>query len=474
MFITNLDFLNTPAQLYFFEKKTNKTLLGGILFIIYFLLMITIVTFYVINYYLNDKYEVRHSRYKYYNNQSDFYNQEKDEYNYFNFSFDFFRVTQSFGVKILDDNFFLMNSDFERMERNEFNISKLEDAFFFIVYACMGNCTLDEDDLAYYLEINYNGYKMDHQNAKTPLDTHDPNNIFSKSIYFSYDTISLYSINVEVIKYKEEKSILSLFGNWMDTKKEFGCIDIESIDKREAKEIANIDIGDPGSKFIYKLLAVIGFNNDSHEIDEYIRIKRSILDVLASIGSLFSTFLTFFSFLFRFYSEKNNNYTVIKKLLSNPKIYPNSKINISKAKTIKFENISRKNKSYLNLDKKSIDTSKSVPFKSENDNIINKKIVKNNENQKKQNEEKENIIYLHKISFIDFLLDNFKFKNNKKKKNHIIINTCDKIISTYISIETILYNQVIFENLLKDYQWNNPALKKISYNFLFRKLKSLT
>ena len=50
MFITNLDFLNSPVQLYFFEKKTNKTLLGGILFIIYFLLMITIVTFYVINY----------------------------------------------------------------------------------------------------------------------------------------------------------------------------------------------------------------------------------------------------------------------------------------------------------------------------------------------------------------------------------------------------------------------------------------
>ena len=474
MFITNLDFLNSPVQLYFFEKKTNKTLLGGILFVIYFLLMITIVTFYVINYYLNDKYEVRHSRYKYYNNQSDFYNQEKDEYNYFNFSFDFFRVTRNFDEEILDDNFFLMNSDFEELERNEFNVSKLDESHFFIVYACVGNCTLDEDDIAYYLEINYNGYKMDHQNAKTPLDTHDPNNIFSQHIYFSYETVNIYSINVEVIKYKEEKSILSLFGNWMDTKKEFGCIDIESIDKREAKEIANIDIGDPGSKFIYKVLGIIGFNNDSHEIDEYIRIKRSILDVLASIGSLFSTFLTFFSFLFRFYSEKNNNYTVIKKLLSNPKIYPNSKINISKAKTIKFENISRKNKSYLNLDKKSIDTSKSVPFKSENDNIINKKIDKNNENQKKQNEEKEAIICLHKISFIDFLLDNFKFKNNKKKKNHIIINTCDKIISTYISIETILYNQVIFENLLNDYQWNNPALKKISYNFLFRKLKSLT
>ena len=43
MFIKNLDFLNSPPQLYFLEKNTNKTLFGGILFIIYFLLMLIIL-----------------------------------------------------------------------------------------------------------------------------------------------------------------------------------------------------------------------------------------------------------------------------------------------------------------------------------------------------------------------------------------------------------------------------------------------
>ena len=108
----------------------------------------------------------------------------------------------------------------------------------------------------------------------------------------------------------------------------------------------------------------------------------------------------------------------------------------------------------------------------ENDNIINnKKITKNNEEQK---EEKDDIIYLKKLSLIDFLLDNFKCRNNKKKKKHIIIDVCNKIMYKYTSVETILYNQILFENLLKDYEWSEPSIKKISYNFLIRKLKLIT
>ena len=476
MFIKNFDFLNSPIQLFFFEKKTNKTLLGGILFIIYILSMLTIVIFYVINYCLNDKYEVRYSRYKYYS-RSDIYNQNNEKDNFFNFSYNFYKFTTEYEQEELDHNFFLMNSEFEPMNRNEFNISKIEETAFYITYLCIGNCSFDSDeDIVYYMDINYTGYKIDHQNEKTPLDTHDSNNTFTKTLFFTSDKTNIYTIDFEVIKYKEEKGLLGLFDNWMNKKNEFSCIDIGSIDKTEAKNFLYLEFGESDMKFIFQILAVIVFSNDKHEIEEYIRKKMSILDIFANIGSLFSTFLTIFSFLFKFYSEKNNNYTIIKELLSSPKINSNSKINISKAKTIKLENISKKNKNYLNFDKKSIDTSKSVPFKMENDNIINNnnKINTNNENIIKQKEENDNIIILDKICFIDFLLDNFNCKKIKKKKSHIIIDICDKIIAKYISIETILYNQIILENLLKDYQWNDPSIKKISDNFLFRKLKSIT
>ena len=53
MFLKKFDFLNSLPQLYFLEKKTNKTLFGGILFIIYFLLMLTISIFYILDYCLN-------------------------------------------------------------------------------------------------------------------------------------------------------------------------------------------------------------------------------------------------------------------------------------------------------------------------------------------------------------------------------------------------------------------------------------
>jgi hypothetical protein len=60
-------------------------------------------------------------------------------------------------------------------------------------------------------------------------------------------------------------------------------------------------------------------------------------------------------------------------------------------------------------------------------------------------------------------------------KNKIdIINTCNAIIFKYLSIENILYSQIIFENLLKDYKWNEPNLTRIDSNFSIKKLKLIT
>jgi len=60
-------------------------------------------------------------------------------------------------------------------------------------------------------------------------------------------------------------------------------------------------------------------------------------------------------------------------------------------------------------------------------------------------------------------------------KNKIdIINTCNAIIFKYLSIENILYSQIIFENLLKDYKWNEQYLTRIDSNLLLGKLKSIT
>ena len=43
----------------------------------------------------------------------------------------------------------------------------------------------------------------------------------------------------------------------------------------------------------------------------------------------------------------------------------------------------------------------------------------------------------------------------------------------YLSIDSILYNQIMIENLIKDYNWNNSLLNNINNNELILKLKTL-
>ena len=85
------------------------------------------------------------------------------------------------------------------------------------------------------MEINYNGYKIEHQNENIPLETRNLNFTFNKILFFSLDKTDIFRINFEMIKYKEEKGLLGLFDNWMNKKNEYSCIDIESVEKIETK-----------------------------------------------------------------------------------------------------------------------------------------------------------------------------------------------------------------------------------------------
>ena len=66
MFLSKFDWLSFPPTLYFLQKRTNKNAFGGILFIIYNIIMICITTIYMLNFFINDKYDIRYSLYKNY------------------------------------------------------------------------------------------------------------------------------------------------------------------------------------------------------------------------------------------------------------------------------------------------------------------------------------------------------------------------------------------------------------------------
>ena len=53
-----LDFFNSPPQYSIFKKEKNKTQFGGVLFMIYIIIMLIISLIYILDYAINDKYEI--------------------------------------------------------------------------------------------------------------------------------------------------------------------------------------------------------------------------------------------------------------------------------------------------------------------------------------------------------------------------------------------------------------------------------
>ena len=77
---------------------------------------------------------------------------------------------------------------------------------------------------------------------------------------------------------------------------------------------------------------------------------------------------------------------------------------------------------------------------------------------------------IKKLSFRNFFLNGFYLKCFNRINENKVIDLCNYILSKYISIDLLLYNQIMFENLLKDYTWNNPGLTNINKNKLINRL----
>ena len=477
MFISKLDFLSSPPQMYFLQKRTNQTIFGGILFIIFILITLNIVIVYVLDFYLNDRYDIRYSMYKNFTENYEKYN-EKEELNHIlNFSIDLKKITEDVEVTNLSGQFFILNENFSILERNTVMPGTPSNMSFFVVYLCFGECLIDENDstnFTYIFNFSYSGYKIDHQSDTIPLEKNSDKYPFYKEFYFSFNKSSIYNVHWGIIKYREEKGLLGLFDNLTNKKNIFTSIDMDTIEQINTENALELE-EDPGFLVMkLKILCIINMNNNLNRYVEYTRLKKSLLDVFANIGSLFSTIFTLFNFIFKFYSNNLNNYTIIKEILYRSKTEVlNNDVKIPRSKTIKFDNINRKNKDIIYDDNKSFDTSKSVPFKSKRINISNKiKIKKDkNDNDKKADNINYNFGNLIEINFIHFLLNNVYFKRKNRIKEQKVIDICNKILSKYTSIDIFLYNQIIFENLLKDYKWNDNNLKYIGNNILVKQLK---
>ena len=88
-------------------------------------------------------------------------------------------------------------------------------------------------------------------------------------------------------------------------------------------------------------------------------------------------------------------------------------------------------------------------------------------------EKKEDVDSLPKYHIFSFIANFFYCKCCKKNKIQANITMCNNIIEKYYSLENLIYNQIMIENLLQDYKWNNPDLISFKNNELIYKLKQM-
>ena len=180
------------------------------------------------------------------------------------------------------------------------------------------------------------------------------------------------------------------------------------------------------------------------QYEKYTRKKISFLDILANVSALASSVLNLMSLAYRFLYERNyDNYKIVENILTKK-----MNININNQRIIKEND----EKSKIELKTDLIENNNSE----ENEKIgisINEDIQGEENNQEKGI--KENLDLPAPIFFY-FLFNKLYFKCFGHSSKQALIDSCNDIVTKYITIENILYNQIKLEYLWKDYKWNNP------------------
>ena len=465
-----IDFLNQPPKFSIFNNASNKTFFGGVLFIFDLIAMLAVTFIFFYNHKSLENYEIEYI----YNFESgnSIHLTEKDERfdSKLNFSFDVTNDagqsrTNNFVVRYLE---YSGAEDGPEINRKEKIIKKPSQIRVGIFFKCENKsyCKPDQstrrDDFTthhYNLKISYDEFYMDLQ-GDIPLYKIDYNDYYSP---FLVETPTKTILHWSNIKVTDEIGMWSRFffytlgGNKLDSYTA-GYID--------SSKTFPIEVDNPYK--IYrneKLLGVVEIENNPRTYVEYRRKSKSIWSTIANIASLISTINFCFASFYSFYATKFDNYQIIKYV----------EYKIGKKNNLIKNNINNNNIVLKDINKPN----------NENETDGNKIPLVNTENNDDNNngefqvgtlrEDIEKIVgdnnYDNKINFIDFLLNNIYCKSCKRKKKQDMINICNEIVAKYLSVENIIYNQIMMEKLWKDYKWNDPIHNKIIDNDFTLNLK---
>ena len=454
-----LDIFSDSPKYFIFQKETNKTNFGGVLTLFFSLIMIFISLLYLLDYKDMSNYSIEYSHI--------ITSTLKDNIPIMN-SIPENNPNLTFKIELLDsndnplsENFILYDSYTYEMLDREKNYTiidrRISDFSIVIFYNC-GNeskCSLREEDKSYNgyrLKISYETPKIDLQNEPTPFREDSIINVIQTSFYYNY----IYSkyFDWEVIKYKEQNTLFNRFSG-KENEYVYGHF----------TNIRETIIEDDDEETYAKLLMSVKFTNMHLSYVEYKRKRKTILDLVAKITSLFQTLRFAFLFAFKYYSKNFNNYKIIEKVLdTNNKIFREKELNNA---------LYEPNCNIIN------------PINNKNNNLTNPLIINskmntnliiNDNDINSDNNEIDDLLkakILPKLSFMHFFCNNLYFNKCSKFRSQETLHICNKILLKYMSIDSILYNQMKLENLFKDYNWNNPILNNIEKNELINKLKTL-
>ena len=465
----SFDIISESPTLFLFEKESNKTNFGGFLFLIYFVIILLIIIYYVVDYVENDKYVIQSFSHFNYKSQKEIQLINKNElFNpNINFSMHLEYLDNDNDTYINIDNKFLIydNNASEFIDiKNKFNkqINKFDVV---ILYECKNsNCSDYYDYISslnieqmndFYLTFNYDGFSLDHQSPKQPILRDDT---FSIKYQLNFNsTMDIKNIWRNII-YNEQKEFLQ--SDYRDS-----CGYVENYNTFSHGYIKTTKLKKINDKKYLKICQ-IKFNINYKQYTEYFRNRVSELDLLANIFSLVANIFEIVKMIFGFYSGNFNSFKIVEKLLNKSPPSPKNKFK----KITEINNINDNDNKFLSIND---DISEKCL---NDDDKNNNEIMKNTDEE--ENEENENDDLnagenkkIQKIRFFDFFLNNLNFCC-KKRKQQKIIDICNDLVSKYSSIDIMIKNQILFENLYQDYKWNDPGLNSIEKNNLFVQLNT--
>ena len=462
----HFDFLSESPKMNIFQRTSNKTKFGGVLFILYLIIMFFISLIYILDFALNEKYEVN-----IFNVQNGDIFVKDQQYDFVNDP----ELDAEADLRIIlkYENLILYDPEENKilekingiskikLHLSKYNFDSYHSRHFHIFYKCKNSSDCSNNDFnETYITIQSPDFIVNHKENQ-PFEILDKYYIFEKRCKISSNCTKYENIYLKYMIYKDIKGISKIIDKIFSKREKYVVSYLSKLNGgshlKPNDDIQEIEVNN--EKIYVKNLFEIYFQGDNSNYMEFNRKTISIFDVLATVGALFTTLKSIFSFIFGLYSYNFDNYKIVEKIISRT-----ANLSTKEIKDINDEIP----KEQIEL-KDQIESDKGETLLEVNED--NKKMV--DDNKEKESNLKP-VFKIPKFHFYDFLYNNVYCDCCKPSSTQGIISSCNDLISKYYSIDAVIYNQLRLDNLFKDYKWNNPQLNNITNNDLISQIKTLS